>query len=174
MTLHNQPLISFSTQAVKTANFAIRIMVTGRDSEAVAAWADGFYIVHNPRFTDGFGTSLSAGFSVLMTRAEVNGALVMLADMPLITSAHLNKMILAFDQAQGDAVVRAAHGDKPGNPVIMPKALFSKMAALDGEQSGQAIIKSSGLPVISVDIGLAALSDADTPEALAALQEFVL
>jgi CTP:molybdopterin cytidylyltransferase MocA len=41
---------------------------------------------------------------------------------------------------------------------------------LNGEQSGQAIIKASGLPVMLVDIGPAALADADTPEALAALQ----
>jgi molybdenum cofactor cytidylyltransferase len=174
MTLHNKPLISFAANAVFNAVFEKRIIVTGRDAEQISALANGFKAVHNPRFEEGFGTSLSAGFSLLVSEADIDGALVMLADMPMINAAHLNTLIAAFGAMNRNEVIRGGHNGQPGNPVIIPKALFLKMAKLDGEQSGQAIIKSSGCPITVVDIGPAALADADTPEALAALQEAVL
>jgi molybdenum cofactor cytidylyltransferase len=174
MTFLNKPLISFAVQALKDADFDKHVMVTGRDAETVSVFATGFEVAINPSFAEGFGTSLAVGFSAMLNDADIDGALVMLADMPLITSAHLDQLTRAFDVTAGQAIIRAGVNGQPGNPVIIPKALFSKMAALDGEQSGQAIIKSSGLPIILVNIGPAALADADTPEALAALQEVVL
>jgi molybdenum cofactor cytidylyltransferase len=174
MTLHNQPLIRFSMNAVRGGKFATRLIITGRDGENIAALADGFEVVHNPHFADGFGTSLSAGFSALVPQPDIDGALVMLADMPLINAVHLTMLTDAFATENGQAVIRAGHNGQPGNPVIIPKSLFSNMAKLDGERSGQAIIKASGLPVMLVEIGSVAQADADTREALAALQEVVL
>jgi molybdenum cofactor cytidylyltransferase len=174
MTLHRYPMISFAVTAVREADFEKRIMVTGRDDNQLIAFATGFEVVHNPHFAEGFGTSLSAGFSALVLQPDIDGALVMLADMPLIKAADLNILIAAFVAGNGQAIIRATHNGQPGNPVIIPKSLFSNMAKLDGEQSGQAIIKASRLPVVMVEIGPAALADADTPEALAALQEVVL
>jgi molybdenum cofactor cytidylyltransferase len=174
MTLHNQPLIHFSINAVQGAKFTARVVITGRDGDNITALADGFEVVHNPHFAEGFGTSLAAGFSALLNDLDIDGALVMLADMPLIKAADLNILIAAFVAGNGQAIIRATHNGQPGNPVIIPKTLFAEMAKLNGEQSGQAIIKASGLPVVLVEIGPAALADADTPEALAALQEVVL
>jgi molybdenum cofactor cytidylyltransferase len=174
MTLHRKSMISFAVKAVIEANFEKRIMVTGRDADGISVFATGFEVVHNPHFAEGFGTSLSAGFSALMLQPDIDGALVMLADMPLIKAVHLTILTDAFATENGQAVIRAGHNGLPGNPVIIPKSLFSNMAKLDGEQSGQTIIKASGLPVVLVEIGSAALADADTPEALAALQEVVL
>jgi molybdenum cofactor cytidylyltransferase len=174
MTLHNQPLIRFSMNAVRGGKFATRMIITGHDGENIAALAEGFEVVHNPRFIEGFGTSLAAGFSVLLLQPDIDGALVMLADMPLIKAVQLTILADAFGAENGQAVIRAAHNGQPGNPVIIPRSLFSNMAKLDGDQSGQAIIKASGLPLVLVEIGPAALADADTPQALAALQEAVL
>ena len=168
MAYHAKPLITFAVDAVMGAGFSKRILVTGRDQQEIQKHAAGFEVTHNPRFAEGFGTSLAAGFSALQIMPEIDGALVMLADMPLITLAHLNEMIAAFDDK---SIVRAMHQGQPGNPVIIPKALFVEMTKLNGEQSGQMILKASGLTTLLVETGPAALADADTPEAFAALQE---
>ena len=166
-----EALVEYAITAVAKAKFDRRFLVTGRDFEHIENYGAGFEIIHNPRFAEGFGTSLSTGFAALLSQPELNGALVMLADMPLISATHLDRMIVAFNQVGSKSVVRAAHHGQPGNPVIIPNPLFADMAKLVGEQSGQAIIKASGLPIIFCEIGPAALADIDTPEALAALQE---
>lgn len=171
MPFSGKPLLSYGVDAIDAANFVERILVTGRDHQEIQKLAPDFSVVHNPLFQQGFGTSLAAGFSELIKIDDIDGGLVMLADMPLITGTQLNQLIDAFD---GTSIGRAAHQGAPGNPVILPRVLFANLAELDGEQSGQAIIKASGLPVRLVELGLAAIADIDTPEALAALQEAVL
>ena len=176
MPFRGQPLIARAIAAVINANFCARIMVTGRDHLKVAKFgADaGFQMTHNPNHQQGFGTSLGAGFSALLEAQNIDGALVMLADMPLITSDHLNALIQAFAAAKTPTIIRASNAGVAGNPVIIPQALFQDMAQLDGEQSGQTILKASGIPTHFVDIGPAAHADIDTPQALVALQEAAL
>ena len=171
-----QPLVAHAVEAVKHANFYKSIMVTGRDHVEIAKYGvgDGYQIVHNPNYEQGFGTSLGAGFLALFEAQNIDGALVMLADMPLITSDHLNALIHAFAAAKTPTIIRASNNGVAGNPVIVPQALFQDMARLDGQQSGQAILKASGLPTQFVDIGSAAHADIDTPQALTALQEAAL
>lgn len=171
MCYRGRQLISLAVNSVGKANFSNFVMVTGRDHVEVQTQASGFEIIHNPNFENGFGTSLAAGFSALLSQTDIEGALVMLADMPLLTSNHLNQLIEAFDEHSGAAIIRAAFGDQPGNPVIIPRVLFADMVKLTGGQSGQAIIKASGLQVHFVDIGYAAVADIDTPEALSAIEE---
>ena len=171
-----QPLVAHAIAAVKHANFCARFMITGRDHVEIAKFsADcGFQIIHNPNHELGFGTSLGAGFSALLNAQNIDGGLVMLADMPLITFDHLNALIDAFAACKTPTIIRASNGGVAGNPVIIPQALFQDMARLDGEQSGQTILKASGIPTHFVDIGPAAHADIDTPQALVALQEAVL
>ena len=47
--------------------------------------------------------------------------LVLLGDMPEISSSDLDRLIAAFVAAGGQKVVRACHGGKRGNPVILPR-----------------------------------------------------
>lgn len=163
------PLMSFAVSAVREAKFSAQLMISGRDHETTSEFgriAD-FEIVHNPKFETGFGTSLAVGFSALLDRPEITGAIVVLADMPLITAAHINQMIASFEKHGG--IIRAAHHGQPGNPVLIPRALFAKMARFKGEESGKQILAASGIPLTLVEIGIAAISDIDTPVDLARL-----
>jgi molybdenum cofactor cytidylyltransferase len=165
-------LIVFSSNAVMRSSINRRLMVTGRDAELTGKYGTncGFDVIYNPDFESGFGTSLSVGFSNLLQKPDVDGALVMLADMPLITAAHINQLVEAFDAARGQNIIRAAYNGHPGNPVVIPRPLFYALSQLTGDKSGQDILKTSGFPLSLVEIGHAAIADIDTPEALDALQ----
>jgi molybdenum cofactor cytidylyltransferase len=89
-----------------------------------------------------------------------------LADMPGAEAADFRRLIAAFRAGSGDAVVRATHGGKRGNPVILPRALFGAVEALKGDTGARAIVEGADLPVIDVEIGSAASVDVDTPEAM--------
>ncbi len=122
--------------------------------------------VSNPDYAGGMASSLIAGLSALDTGA--GGMLVMLADMPGITSEHLAELIAAFEVESGRAVVRAVAGGQRGNPVILPKETFHAVRQLVGDVGARHIVERCGLPVIDVELGPAARLDLDTPEAILA------
>lgn len=92
----------------------------------------------------------------------------MLADMPGVTAAVLNRLIAAFRNADGLSVIRAVARGKNGNPVILPRSLYAAIYQLEGDVGARHLIQSSGLSVIDVEIGDAAEMDIDTPEAVRA------
>ncbi|MES5099239.1 nucleotidyltransferase family protein [Agrobacterium sp. BA1120] len=124
-------------------------------------------VVVNPDYASGMARSLATGLATAQAQAA-EGVMVMLADMPDITSDHLNQLIEAFHTSGKTAVIRAVSGGKPGNPVIMPRSLYDGVLQLEGDVGARHLIETSGLPVINVDLGLAAQVDVDTPEAVAA------
>jgi molybdenum cofactor cytidylyltransferase len=91
--------------------------------------------------------------------------MVLLADMPAVETAHLDALLAAFS-ARPDAIIRAASGGRGGNPVILPRVLFSEIARLEGDLGARALIEGSGLEILDVEIGEGAHLDVDTREAL--------
>jgi molybdenum cofactor cytidylyltransferase len=179
MEFRGAPLIAHSSATVSKANFIKRLAVTGRDAEATRAFLknQGFETLYNPEFANGFGSSLGLAFSTLKTSQSdevhsdsVAGAMVLLADMPLLKVEHLNRMIAVFESHNGQSIVRASGNGHPGNPVIIPAALFGAMAKLSGDKHGKMVLASSGVPLVLVEIGMAAIADLDTPEGFEALE----
>ncbi len=121
----------------------------------------------NPDFASGMASSLAAGFATEDAQ-EADGVMVMLADMPAVTTEHLDWMIKAFTDAGDRSIVRAVSAGQPGNPVILPSSLRASVLQIQGDVGARHLIKSSGLPIINVEIGQAAETDVDTPEAVAA------
>ncbi len=142
-------------------------VVTGHQSEAVAAALAGLNVAlaGNPDFADGLSTSLKTGLAAVPAGADA--AMIVLGDMPEVTSADLNRLIGAFGRAGGQAIVRAASGGKRGNPVILPRAAFAELALAEGDSGARALMESGRFEVVDVDIGPGAMVDVDTPEALA-------
>jgi molybdenum cofactor cytidylyltransferase len=93
--------------------------------------------------------------------------MIMLGDMPEVTTDDLDRLIRAFGHAGGRAIVRASAGGKRGNPVILPRAAFADLALAQGDAGARTLMESGKFEVLDVDIGPAAMVDVDTPEALA-------
>ncbi len=163
------PLIRRSAITAIGSRASSVIVVTGHrkdDMEAALAGLD-VTIAHNPDYASGMASSLATGFSVEPAR-DADGILVMLADMPGVSSDDLDGLIAAFRRARGQSIVRAVSRGKRGNPVILPKSLFDVVMRLEGDVGARHIIETSGVPVVDIDIGDAAHLDVDTPEAVIA------
>lgn len=158
-----EPLIRRVVCRVLGAGLAGAVVVTGHQDRAVGAALAGLPVrlVHNPGHDAGLSTSLRAGIAALDPAAA--GALVVLSDMPSVTVADMGRLVAAF---RPGAVVRATHGGRPGNPVILPRDLFSAVETLQGDSGARRLIETAGLPVIDVEIGAAAGLDVDTRAAL--------
>ncbi len=163
------PLVRRSVVTALESDAASVILVTGYRSDEIEDAVSNLSVetARNNEFASGMASSIKVGFATKGVEAA-DGALVMLADMPAVTSGHLNMLMEAFNRTDGSVVIRSVSAGKRGNPVILPKALFDTIPSLQGDVGARGIIESSNLPVIDVDIGNAAEIDVDTPADLSA------
>lgn len=162
------PLLRQMAMTARLSNAASVTVVLGHRHEELGAVLDGLDIarVVNSNHANGMASSIAAGLSSPHAQGG-DGVMVMLADMPKISSKDLNQMISTFEQAGRLAIVRAVADGKPGNPVILPRSMFEDLSRLAGDVGARELIKASGLEIIDVELGSAALMDVDTPEAIA-------
>ncbi|ASR10331.1 molybdopterin-guanine dinucleotide biosynthesis protein MobA (plasmid) [Rhizobium leguminosarum bv. viciae] len=146
------PLVRRSVLTALAADAASVIVVTGHRRSEIEAALDGLALtfIDNPDYASGMASSLIAGFSSRDTDSA-DGILVMLVDMPGISTTHLDALISAFRNAGGETVVRAVSRGKPGNPVILPHSLRQAVLRLEGDVGARDILATSGLPVLDVD-----------------------
>ncbi|ORE93004.1 molybdopterin binding protein [Stappia sp. 22II-S9-Z10] len=145
------------------------VVVTGHEPDRVAAALDGLpvTIVHNPHFAEGLSTSLRVGLGALAD--DVEAALILLGDMPLVTPEACDKVLAGL--AEPDAwVAIATAGGARGNPVAWSRRLFPELRATEGDAGGRALLSRYAEHVTMVEIGAAGAMDADTPEALEAVR----
>jgi molybdenum cofactor cytidylyltransferase len=161
-----KPLVRRTAERVLASGVAGTVAVTGHQAGRVDAALAGLdlRVVHNADFAEGLSSSLRAGVAALPE--DTAGALVVLGDMPGVSSADLDRLVAAFRKAGGRAVVRATHRGKRGNPVLLPRALFSEIAALHGDTGARHLVEAEGLDVVDVEIGAGASVDVDTREAM--------
>jgi len=161
-----RPLIRQTAERALASMVQDAVVVTGHQAERVRDALDDIdvEIVHNPDFESGLSSSLKAGIAVLPQ--SCGGALILLGDMPEVAAADMDRLVREFRKAGGQAIVRATHDGKRGNPVILPRALFDQVATLEGDTGARHLVESGLAEVIDVEIGAGASIDVDTQDAL--------
>lgn len=142
------------------------VVVTGFEAERVAAVLAGrpLSIVYNAAFADGLSASLRTGLRALP--ADVDGTVVMLADMPGIGADALDRLAAAFDPAAPAIVVPCRQGRR-GNPVLWPRHYFAEMQALTGDVGARGLLERHADRIARVEFDSDAIfADIDTPEDL--------
>jgi molybdenum cofactor cytidylyltransferase len=167
--LHDEPLVRRVARQALASTASSVTVVTGYQCEAIEAALAGLALntLHNPAYAEGMGLSLATGLHAPGMQ-EADGILVMLADMPSVTAAHLDSLMAAFRGCAGHYVIRGAALRQPGHPVILPRCLYGALRNLRGDVGARDVIISSMIPVVLVEIGSAALQDIDTAEDLLA------
>jgi len=90
------PLVVHVVSAAMESRASHVIVVTGHAAARTQAALEGrpVAIVHNPDYAAGMATSLKAGIAALPNMIE--GALILLGDMPLVASTTLDSLIEVF------------------------------------------------------------------------------
>ena len=163
-----EPLVRRMAERALASRAESLVAVTGYRGEDIAAVLEGLDVTlaENPDYASGMASSLKVGVTALGD--ELSGIMILLGDMPKLEAAHIDLLLGAFEENDGEAIIRAADGDHRGNPVILPARLVPEIMKLEGDVGARALIEQSGLPVIDIDIGPAARIDVDTPEAVRA------
>ena len=170
--LDGAPLVARAVDAALASRAAPVLVVVGHDAERVrAALGDReVTIVENARFAEGLSSSLRTGVAALPP--GVDGAVVLLADMPRVGAHHVDRLIAAFDPRAGRTICVPTHRARRGNPVLWGAAFFAEIAGLAGDVGARTLIDRHPAHTALVEMADdAVLRDVDTPAELAELAE---
>ncbi len=172
MAPHNKLLrevggVPLVRHVVQTALKVVRDVhvVVGPDSHAVrAVLADlPVLLVENAEAAEGMASSIRAGVATL-SRSH-RGALIVLGDMPRVTTLHLRRLIEAFITSDYRSTVVPNFGGQRGNPVLWSAAYFDELRTLTGDVGARALLVRDAAALITVEMpDDGVLIDIDTSE----------
>jgi CTP:molybdopterin cytidylyltransferase MocA len=155
-----RPLVEWALEAAPEAG--PRVAVVRRETVRLRPLfaAHGFAVVRNPRPSNGLASSLRVGLDTLPK--EVEAALVLLGDSPVVPPSVVERVLTAYRRE--DRAVAAAYDGQRDHPVILPRAVWDDLPRR-GDRAGAEI------DVALEECGdlVAGSMDVDTPEDLFAL-----
>jgi molybdenum cofactor cytidylyltransferase len=165
-TIGSRPLVRIVAEAALASRAYRTIVVTGHRAEEVRSALSGLEVgfAHNPDYADGLSTSLRTGIDRLGD--DVDGAIVLLGDMPAIDTAAIDRVIAAFNPQAGALIVVPTHAGKRGNPVLWSARFFDALRVVEGDVGGRHLLGINAEAVVEVEMDQAVTVDLDTPEAL--------
>jgi len=165
-----RPVLRAVAEAALASRTAPVVVVLPPDAPGRAETLAGLGVetVEAAGCAEGMAASLRAGLAAVDARADA--VVVLLADMPEIGAADIDRLIAAFDPAEGREIVRAVSADgRPGHPVLIGRRFFEDLRGLAGDQGARSVLAAAADFVVEVPTaGDAALVDLDTPEDWAA------
>ena len=171
-TVEGKPLLRRVADAAWTSMASEVVVVLGARADVRRQVLDGLAVrfVTSDDWQAGMAHSIRVGIESLDD--QVDGAIIMLGDMPEVGAPLLNQLITMFDPERGLDIVRPRAASGPvGNPILFGKAHFPALAQLTGDIGAKALISDHPDRIFDMPTGDdGVLIDLDTPEAWTAWQ----
>ena len=143
--------------------------MTGHEHEAVEAALHGLRCrtVHNSEHAQGQHTSVGAGIAAIdgpTVEAEADGptaVIVMLADMPFVTSGML-RTVAERHVATAAPIVASRYGETLAPPILYDRRLFTELTRMD-RRCGRQVVKRHRADAVELDWPLDRMRDLDRP-----------
>ena len=137
-------------EAVRSAAAAVHVVVgVARTMVTEHLSGSDVTIVPNDRWSGGLSTSIQAGLRSIPDSTE--GIIIMLCDMPHVTSDHLTALI----ERQGagrKGIIASRYGDSPGVPALFMRPYFGELRNLQGDMGAKSIVLRHGGDADYVDL----------------------
>jgi len=159
-----KPLLQNALIAAQGACEGRVFLVVGHDQDSVVDASAGLFdeLVVNYEFANGIGTSIAA--SVRACREDADAVLVILADQPLVTAAHIRDLIDTWSGAENEIVSTSFEGITCP-PILFPGGAFSALSGLRGDNGAKSLLANDEFVVTSIDFPPAGF-DVDRPQDL--------
>jgi molybdenum cofactor cytidylyltransferase len=179
LPLDDRPVISHVIDASLASQARPIIVVLGHQSGHVHAQIkhytlhEDISLVVNPRYQQGMSSTLRMGIQTILTDGyknntssyQVDSALILLGDQPLITPQVIDMLISAY-RTTGMPIVAPLYKGKRGSPVLFDKSLFSELIEVTGDEGGRTVLERHRHEVELVEMeDVLANYDVDTWEA---------
>jgi molybdenum cofactor cytidylyltransferase len=169
--IDGEPLIRRVVRVVLGSPVNPVLVVLGHQAVEVGAALTDFECVTvcNGCYRDGLSSSIRAGVSCLPE--SCSGVLIVLGDMPLLSSVLLGRMVTAFKINVAHTICVATHNGRRGNPVLFARCYFPELLKLAGDAGGRRIFAENEAHVREIEAeDDGPLLDIDTPDLLAAFR----
>lgn len=156
-----EPLVRRAARLARQCCGDRTAIVIGDRAAEVAAAADGEcrFMLVNERHAEGIGSSISLAARALGPVADA--IVLLLADQPLISSAHVGALLDTWSGDDDEIVISGFDGAQ-GPPVLLPRGTFHELAKLGGDQGARRLLANKRFSITTVDCACAA-ADVDTP-----------
>jgi molybdenum cofactor cytidylyltransferase len=138
------------------------IVVLGHDTDKISRTIDfaGTRVIRNTAYAKGQSTSLIKGVEAVSSACDA--AMFLLADQPLVTATIINRLADAFETGNAPIVIPYCNG-KRGNPVIIARPLFHRLASLSADTGARVLFEEFKDVILKVPVpDKAILVDVDT------------
>jgi len=152
LLINNKPIIELVCRTVLETKLSPIIVVTGYEHNKIKKVIPSEIndIIFNKDWKSGMMSSINKGMSKL--DRSLDGNMIILGDMPLITKTTLNLLIDEFKKYEGQQIVHPLYKSMQANPVIFPKKYFPDILKGRGDIGAKKILKKYSKESISVSI----------------------
>ncbi len=153
--INGKPLIYYSLRACVESTLRSTYVVVETSRGQTANLVENLFprnpkirVIENPFAVRGQMSSVKAGLRALPP--DVDGAMIVLADMPLITAELIDHLTGVFDE-RGTVVVPESGGTRY-HPRILPRSLFPQFLALGDSEKGTRVFETLGDRITTVRV----------------------
>jgi molybdenum cofactor cytidylyltransferase len=164
LPLGHKPLLSHTLDSVRDASVDLRYIVLGNAASEIRASIDlnDFFTIENPDFERGQSTSVKR--AIMELPETVEAVVFVLGDQPLQETTVIDSLVTAWRET-GGIIVQPYYDEGPGNPVLLDRAIFAELQALEGDTGARPVIQKHRDKVVEIDVRpLRRPRDVDTPD----------
>lgn len=171
--IRGRPLIHVVAETIVGGGaIAEKLVVTGFDRTEIERALRGLPVrfVANQDWRAGMGSSIAAGVSTLS--ADIEGALIVPGDMPLLTLGLVESLIAKFNESGNRSIVfPTTLSGEQRNPVLWPRRYFPLLTSLRGHEGGKQLLAKLADSCVAVPVvDETQFLDIDEADDLAAVQ----
>ena len=135
--VNSKALIHYAIDNVSRSNFQQRIIVLRNNEISDYSKQSGYQVVWNEDFEDGMSTSIVHGIENVSP--EIEAAMIIPGDMPLLDNSILNGLIEHF-KSSGKGISGFEYNGTIISPVIFTRKYFTELKGLRGDKGAKSII----------------------------------
>jgi molybdenum cofactor cytidylyltransferase len=164
LELAGETLVHRAVRRVVDAGLDPVFVVLGHEADRIreAIGSLECQTVFNPNYEAGVNSSLRAGIHAV-SESSAQAAVVVLADMPFVTTAMIRTLVDEFRKSDGPLVISDYQGIN-APPMLYDRSLFHELAVSEGQGCGKHVVKRHRHEARSVTWPAEALTDLDVPE----------
>ena len=131
-----------AAETAVAANFRSTVVVLGANAESLRQELDDLpvRIAINENWASGMSSSIKTGLAELVEQENLEAAVIMLCDQPLVTSQTLNNLCEAFARA-GKPIAACEYQNTVGVPALFSSEIFAELMNLHESEGAKKIIE---------------------------------
>ncbi len=165
LPLHDRPVLAHVLDAVLASQARPVVLVLGHQAEQVRTHIATYTshpdlnIIENTDYLQGMSTSMRLGIQALQSysytkspESEMDSALVLLGDQPLITAQDIDTLIATY-RTSGKRIVAPTYEGKRGNPILFDASLFPELLKVTGDEGGRSVLERHRDEIATIEMG---------------------